>query len=102
MQVIDQKGVVFAKGYITDIDLYLEKDNEVWVFEFKANCDRFDMFGSHKVCELLVEEDGKKVTRKILACFSFENGMDIDADRFDIEIWKPKTRVPGFVFPIDL
>ena len=102
MQVIDQEGIVFAKGYITDIDLYLEKDNEVWAFEFKANCDRFDLFGFHKICELLENGYGKKVTRKILACFSFEDGVDIDADRFDIEIWKPKARVPGLVFPIDL
>ncbi len=102
VQVIDQEGVVFAKGYITDVDLYLEKDNEVWAFEFKANCDRFDLFGFHKVCELLEKGYGKKVTRKVLACFDASDEVEMDAETFGIEIWKPKIKVPGLVLPNDL
>ncbi|RMG41496.1 MAG: hypothetical protein D6732_02370 [Methanobacteriota archaeon] len=102
VQVIDKEGIVFAKGYITDVDLYLEKDEEVWAFEFKANCDRFDLFGFHKICELLEKGYGKKVSRKILACFDASDEVKVDAETFGIEIWQPKTEIPGLVLPNDL
>ncbi len=102
VQLIDKEGIVFGKGYITDVDLYLEKDDEVWAFEFKANCDRFDLFGFHKVCELLEKGYGKKVVRKILACFDLSDEVREDAKTFGIEIWQPEPQIPGVVLPNDL
>jgi hypothetical protein len=98
-QIIDEKGIVFREGYITEIDLYYEHQDGVWAIEIKASVDERDVFHFNKVCDLLTKRYKKTILKKIITCHQIDEKAENDSKHSNIEIWLASKEDPILVYP---
>ncbi len=101
-RIIDEKGVVFRVNYVTDVDIYYESENGVWLFELKASVDHNDVFHFNKICQLFELAYKKEVRRKIISCYKITDEGKVEADVLGIEVWLAEITKGEFIRPSEL